>query len=213
MKNFAKRSPRFLLLVLIEFGKISLLSVVLFTISAPVSEFLLSPRAIAQESDGCFMIDSSGRRIDLGALCNRDAQQTLPRSQPQPASATTTSDGVVQVKIKRRARGTPVIDVTFNHNQTFEMILDTGASGTLITARMANSLQLQTVGVINATIADGRKVQFPVGIIGSMSVGSASVSNVPVAISDQIDVGLLGHDFFENFDIKIKKDTVEFYPR
>ena len=34
---------------------------------------------------------------------------------------------VFQAKIKRRAGGTPVIDVVFNGNKTFEMIVDTGA--------------------------------------------------------------------------------------
>ncbi|CAN1209566.1 Aspartyl protease [Tumidithrix helvetica PCC 7403] len=174
------------------------------------SELFIYQNAMAQESDGCFMVDSKGRRIDLGGLCNGGSQQQ--RSQTQPSSSVT-SGGVIQVRIKRRDRGTPVIDVTFNNNQTFEMILDTGASGTLITSRMAYSLQLQPVGVINATIADGSKVQFPVGILRSMSVGSAVVTDVPVAVSDRIEVGLLGHDFFENFDIKIKKDVVEFYPR
>jgi predicted aspartyl protease len=206
MKNLAKSLTR----SLPKIGAIACLGAAVFTLGMAASEFSARQAAIAQESDGCFMVDSQGRKIDLGALCKNSQQWSQPQTQP---SATTTNNGVVQVQIKRRDRGTPVIDVTFNNKQTFEMILDTGASGTLITANMAYALQLQTVSAVNATIADGSKVRFPVGIMKSISIGSAMVSNVPVAVSDRIEVGLLGHDFFENYDIKIKKDVVEFYPR
>ncbi|MEE3716461.1 retropepsin-like aspartic protease [Tumidithrix elongata RA019] len=191
--------------ILARLGAIACLGISVLT----ASELFIHQTAMAQESDGCFMVDSKGRKINLGGLCNNGSQQ---RSQTQPSS-TVTSGGVIQARIKRRDHGTPIIDVTFNNNQTYEMVLDTGASGTLITAQMAYSLQLQAVGAVNATIADGSKVRFPVGIVRSISIGTATVTDVPVAVSDHIEVGLLGHDFFENFDIKIKKDIVEFYPR
>ncbi|MDO4929490.1 MAG: retropepsin-like aspartic protease, partial [Corynebacterium sp.] len=72
-------------------------------------------------------------------------QPAKPRGNPQ----------VFQAKIKRRAGGTPVIDVVFNGNKTFEMILDTGASGTLISQRMATALGVRPVRTVRAGIADG----------------------------------------------------------
>ena len=120
---------------------------------------------------------------------------------------------VFQAKIKRRAGGTPVIDVVFNGNKTFEMILDTGASGTLISQRMATALGVRPVRTVRAGIADGSVVEFPIGVVRSMRVGGAVIQNVEVAIAKQMPIGLLGHDFFGNYDVKIKKDVVEFYVR
>jgi predicted aspartyl protease len=137
-----------------------------------------------------------------------------PRAQPpvsQPASGG--NQKVFQAKIKRRAGGTPVIDVVFNGNKTFEMIVDTGASGTLITQRMATALGVRQVSTGRAGIADGSIVEFPIGLVGSIRVGGAVIQNVEVAIAKQMEIGLLGHDFFGNYDVKIKKDVVEFYVR
>ena len=124
-----------------------------------------------------------------------------------------TDSGVVQVPIIRRAGRTPVIAVSFNDSQTYEMILDTGASGTLITRRMANDLNLRPNGEIVASIADGSQVRFPTGRVSSISVAAARVSEVDVAIADDMEIGLLGHDFFGNYDIRIGKDVVEFSRR
>ena len=138
-----------------------------------------------------------------------------PGAQP-PASGPANPSGnqkVFQAKIKRRAGGTPVIDVVFNGNKTFEMIVDTGASGTLITQRMATALGVKTVGIARAGIADGSVVEFPIGRVQSIGVGGALIRNVEVAIARQMEIGLLGHDFFGNYDVKIKKDVVEFYVR
>ena len=138
-----------------------------------------------------------------------------PGAQP-PASGPANPSGnqkVFQAKIKRRAGGTPVIDVVFNGNKTFEMIVDTGASGTLITQRMATALGVKTVGIARAGIADGSVVEFPIGRVQSIGVGGAQIKNVEVAIAKQMEIGLLGHDFFGNYDVKIKKDVVEFYVR
>ncbi|MEG3989378.1 retropepsin-like aspartic protease [Microcoleus sp. S28C3] len=130
-------------------------------------------------------------------------QPAKPRGNPQ----------VFQAKIKRRAGGTPVIDVVFNGNKTFEMILDTGASGTLISQRMATALGVRPVRTVRAGIADGSVVEFPIGVVRSIRVGGAAIQNVEVAIAKQMPIGLLGHDFFGNYDVKIKKDVVEFYVR
>ncbi|MEG3850291.1 retropepsin-like aspartic protease [Microcoleus sp. herbarium19] len=138
-----------------------------------------------------------------------------PGSQP-PASAPANpsrTQKVFQAKIKRRAGGTPVIDVVFNGNKSFEMIVDTGASGTLITQQMANALGVKPVRTERAGIADGSIVEFPIGRVQSIGVGGALIRNVEVAIARRMEIGLLGHDFFGNYDVKIKKDVVEFYVR
>jgi aspartyl protease family protein len=131
----------------------------------------------------------------------------------QPPASRPGNQKVFKAKIKRRDAGTPVIDVVFNGNKTFEMIVDTGASGTLITQRMASLLGVRPVRTGRAGIADGSVVEFPLGIVRSIQVGGAAIQNVEVAIAQRMQIGLLGHDFFGNYDVKITKDVVEFYVR
>ncbi|PAX46610.1 retropepsin-like aspartic protease family protein [Brunnivagina elsteri] len=120
---------------------------------------------------------------------------------------------VVSVPIKRRMGGTPVIEVTFNGGQAFEMIVDTGASGTVITQNMANVMGVVPVGKAKANTASSKSVIFPIGYVSSMQVGGVKVNRTAVAIAgNELETGLLGHDFFGNYDITIKRDVVEFRP-
>jgi predicted aspartyl protease len=133
--------------------------------------------------------------------------------QPPPILAPTS--GVFQVAIKARHGGTPVVDVTFNGSTQFEMIVDTGASGTVITQQMAAVLGVVPIGKATANTASDRNVEFSIGNVNSIEVGGAVVNNVPVAIAlaTSLDLGLLGQDFFSNYDVTIKRDVVEFRPR
>jgi clan AA aspartic protease (TIGR02281 family) len=122
---------------------------------------------------------------------------------------------VFQAAIKRRVGGTPVIEVTFNRTQKFEMIVDTGASGTVLTEQTANALGLVAVATAKANTASAKAVEFPIGYVDSIAVGGAIVRDIPVAIAPAsiLETGLLGHDFFGNYDVTIKRDVVEFRPR
>ena len=116
--------------------------------------------------------------------------------------------------IKRRIGGTPIIDVTFNDKQRFEMIVDTGASGTVITQQMAELLGVIVVGKAKANTASAQSVEFPIGYVDSMEAGGVKIKKVAVAIAGaELQNGLLGHDFFGNYDITIKSNVVEFRPR
>ncbi|MEA5573284.1 retropepsin-like aspartic protease [Calothrix sp. UHCC 0171] len=167
----------------------------------PVIIALTLPSAATAEDPGaCFMVTSSGRTVNLGKLCGV--------SQPNSTQST-----VFRVPIKRRSAKTPVIDVTFNGNQVFEMILDTGASGTLITQEMAKALKLKPSGTLNASIADGSQIEFKTSVIKTIAVNGLIANNIEVAIAPKADIGLLGHDFFENYDVKILEKQVEFHRR
>lgn len=125
------------------------------------------------------------------------------------------SQKVFQALIKNRNGGTPVVDATFNGAGQFEMIVDTGASGTVITQQMASALGVVPVGKAKANTASDRNVEFAIGYINSIEVGGAVIENVPVAIapSADLEIGLLGQDFFSNYDVTIKRDVVEFHTR
>lgn len=123
------------------------------------------------------------------------------------------TEEVITVPIKRRMGGTPVIEVKFNGNEYFEMIVDTGASGTVITQKMADSLSIVPVGQAKANTASSKAVTFPIGYVNSMEVGEVKVNQIPVAIAGPgLETGLLGHDFFGDYDITIKRDVVQFRP-
>ncbi|MEH2023071.1 retropepsin-like aspartic protease family protein [Nostoc sp.] len=151
---------------------------------------------------------------------------TLPLSPPQetkplspepglpPSAVVIPDEAVFTAPIKRRIGGTPIVEVTFNGQQQFEMIVDTGASGTVITQEMANALGIVTVGKAKANTASSRAVEFPVGYVNSMAVGGVIVNKIPVAIAGaELETGLLGHDFFGNYDVTIKRNVVEFRPQ
>lgn len=161
---------------------------------------LLNNTAKATDPGACFMTTADGRTLDLAKLCGITPVKPL-------------DTGVFRVPIKRRSGKIPVIDVTFNGKKTFEMIVDTGASGTLITQSMANALQLKPNGTLQASIADGSIIKLKTSQVKSIGVGGAMVNNVRVAIAPKAEVGLLGHDFFGNFDVKIGENIVEFYRR
>ena len=121
---------------------------------------------------------------------------------------------VFQVPIKRRAGRTPVVDVTFNGNQVFEMIIDTGASGTVITEEMAQSLGVVPEGEVLADTASGRGVKFSTTTVESIAVNGAEARNVRVAIAgSDLELGLLGQDFFGNYDVSLKQNVIEFHRR
>ena len=135
---------------------------------------------------------------------------------PKPAQleTNTTNPTVFTIPIKRRSGRTPVVEVTFNGQQTFEMIIDTGASGTVITQAMAESLGVVPEGEVIADTASARGIRFRTGRVQSIAVEGVEARNVRVAIgSPELDMGLLGQDFYENYDIWIKKNVIEFHRR
>ncbi|NET02114.1 MAG: aspartyl protease [Sphaerospermopsis sp. SIO1G1] len=160
----------------------------------------LSPVATANDPGGCYMVTSSGKTVSLGSICG---MTKTPSSTPT----------VFRVPIKRRIGKTPIIDVRFNGGQTFEMVFDTGATGILITKKMAQALKFKPMGKVKARIADGSLVEFNTGRVLTVGVGGAVVNNPQVTVAPKAKIGLLGHGFFEKYDLKILKDEIELYPR
>ena len=172
----------------------------------------LQPTAIPQEYPGCFVIDSSGNYRNLPQLCpnvNLDPDGV-------PTGSGSTQAGVFQVPIKSREGGTPVVDVTFNGNQTFEMLFDTGATSTLITTTMAEALNVEAQGTATATIADGSQVEVGVGVVQSVQVGNLMAGEIAVGIAPPGaeeglgNRGLLGQNVYGSYDYTVKQDVIEF---
>jgi aspartyl protease family protein len=166
------------------------------------------PEASAQDESACYMVSTAGKVVDLSGICGSAARPPV-----QVPTTGRRSTGVFQTRIKRRQRGIPVIDVVFNGrngSQVYEMIVDTGASATAITMPMAQALGISTVGMARMTTASQESVNMPLGYVNLIEVNGATAKNVLVAILPVSDIGLLGHDFFGNYEVTVKRDIVEF---
>jgi predicted aspartyl protease len=171
----------------------------------------LSSRVSAEDPGICFMVTSSGKTINLGTICGKKNQiKTIAQVSNNTKSL---SSKITRIPIKRRIGKIPVIDVRFNNHQTYEMILDTGATGTLITRKMANQLSVKSTGIMEAQIADGSQIKLSTGKVKSIAVGGVTAKNIEVAIAPKAGIGLLGHDFFGEYDIKLLENEVQFYRR
>jgi aspartyl protease family protein len=147
-------------------------------------------------------------RIKLEQL----SRETIARP-PQPISA---SQPQGFVAIKRRSGGVPVIDVVFNQRRTFEMMVDSGASITTITRPMARALGIgasQIVDRVTFKTANGL-TQMPIVYLNAVTVGGLTKAQVPVAIAgSDMEMGLLGQDFLQHYDVSLRGSRIEFHDR
>jgi len=123
---------------------------------------------------------------------------------------------IIRVPIKYRWGGVPIVEVVLNNGCafTFDLLLDTGASRTLITKQMAELLKIVPSGTCQSMIADGSVVTFDLGWVQSLAVQTAVVCNIQIAIADnRITYGLLGQDFLARYNVRILENQVEFHPR
>ncbi|HEY9825339.1 MAG TPA: retropepsin-like aspartic protease [Stenomitos sp.] len=118
------------------------------------------------------------------------------------------------VSIKRRDNGVPVIEVGFNQRKSFEMLVDSGASLTVITRQMAAALGITPAHVVRsvtARTANGQ-TQMPIVYVNTMTVGGLTTTQVPVAIAGpDLEIGLLGQDFLQRYDVSLRRDRIEFH--
>lgn len=157
----------------------------------------------------CYMEDASGQSIDLSSLCGGSNGATS-NSRSSYSSGNSRN---FQIPIKRRQSGIPVVEVTLNGTKTYEMLLDTGASGTVLTVKMAQELSLKPKNIVLAETPSHSAVPFRTTIVDSIQVGKNTLKDIEVVVSPTLTIGLLGQDFFGNFDLTIKENVIEFKRR
>ncbi|MGH7827741.1 MAG: retroviral-like aspartic protease family protein [Candidatus Binatia bacterium] len=123
---------------------------------------------------------------------------------PAPSAA----DPSDAIKVPVQMTGASVIvPVTLNRRLKAFLALDTGATTTMISHRVAKRLGLRTDGPrVVATTVTGH-VSIPLARLGSIKVGDAEVYNLSVTVHDlspatRVD-GLLGLDFLKRFHVSI----------
>lgn len=181
------------------------------TTSAVTDTSVTDTAAEGEASTNAETVAAAPRGLDA----DNDASNDTPGANAtEPAASQNTTPGTYEAPIIRRSGGTPVIHVRFNNRYTIEMIVDTGASGTVLTQQVAQTLGIQPIGETNMATASAQNVPFLLGRITSMEVNGASLENAVVAIAGpNLETGLLGNDFFRDYDVTVKSDVVEFRER
>jgi predicted aspartyl protease len=99
-----------------------------------------------------------------------------------------------------------IVPVTFNGALGANLALDTGATITVVSRRIASSLALSPLGTSKVGTVGGI-VTLPLARLKSLKVGDAEVQDLVVSIHDfspdpRIE-GLLGLDFLKNFHVSL----------
>ncbi len=185
------------------------INIIQLIIGSQISMAILTvaPDKISAQPNNCYMEDTQGSLIDLSNLCGGSI--STPTS-PSPRQSNSRS---FYVKIKRREQGIPVVDVLFEGTNTYEMLVDTGASGTVLTVKMAEELGLQPEGYVLVQTPSSKAVALGSTTLKSIKVGNGEIRNVQVVVSPSLHIGLLGQDFFANYNITIKENQIEFQRR
>ena len=158
----------------------------------------------SQEYTGCFMLDERDNLIDLNYVCEGGSDGGV--------ASPTAKAGKFAVEIKRRNSNIPVVDVVFNNNITFEMLFDTGASSISISPQMAIALGIEEESKVPVSTAGGT-IMAGKGRLQSVKVGNIIAKDLEVLISPHLSLGLLGQNFYADYDVTIKQDTIEFSRR
>jgi hypothetical protein len=116
-------------------------------------------------------------------------------------SSTAAPSGSIVVPVLSTGRAT-IVSVTFNHSITANLMLDTGATNSLVSRRIANALSLRPIAssVIHTV---GGAVNVAIARVQSMKVGAAEINELPVIVHDFSPdprfEGLLGMDFLSRY--------------
>jgi clan AA aspartic protease (TIGR02281 family) len=106
-----------------------------------------------------------------------------------------------------------LVSAVLNHTESVLLLLDTGASHTLMTPRVAQRLGVEVTASTPRRImmvADGQRQEVSVVQLAALTVGQATVERLPVAISElfphsaAVD-GLLGMDFLGQFIVTLDR--------
>ena len=145
-------------------------------------------------------------------------QESSPIAVPIPnASAAAAPRGAVIVPVQFAGRSA-IVSALLNRTVTGSLILDTGATSTVISRRLANLLSIRpTATMVGQTV--GGLITAPIARLSSLKIGSAELTDLSVIIHDfsrdlRIE-GLLGMDFLGQFRVSLdsQKQLLVLSPR
>jgi clan AA aspartic protease (TIGR02281 family) len=137
------------------------------------------------------------------------AQEPLRAAEPAKVAPAT----IAKASIPFEKRGqVVVVEVMLNKTVPAKLVVDTGATYTMISAAMARELSIdpqQTQRTMPFQTANG-VIQAPLTSLDSVSLGGMEIKNLTTAIHDAVPsaqgAGLLGLNFLSNFRLDIDTD-------
>lgn len=145
-----------------------------------------------------------------------NAFKEIPSSSPSSPQAASSDDGIT-IPVEMNG-AIIVVPVLLNRSMKTYMIMDTGASLTLISPRAAKQLGLKLGPRVSLITANGT-TSAPLARLGSLKVGKAEAHGVDVTVQNfspdpRID-GLLGLNFLSRFHVSIdsKRQRLTLTPR
>ena len=137
--------------------------------------------------------------------------RSLPHAPPgigadvRSSAASAAQRGAVTIPVTVNGRSV-IVPVTFNHSVNAHLLLDTGASMTMISRRLATVLALPSSGT-RLFSGIGGTVSAPIARVESIKVGDAEVSGMAISVHDISRYphfeGLLGMDFLGRFQVSV----------
>jgi len=133
-------------------------------------------------------------------------EPSLPLSSAVPSSASGASGpDAITVPVVTNG-GSVIVPVVFNGGLKANLALDTGATITVVSQRIASHLALKALGASKVGTVGGI-ITVPRARLRSLKVGEAEVLDLVVSIHDfstdpRIE-GLLGLDFLKNFHVSL----------
>ncbi len=136
-----------------------------------------------------------------------NAEEEVSIDQPSQVQAIQASPLKEDITVPlTKAGGAYIVSVLLNQERTAQLILDTGASMTVLSTNVAIDLGLlgTTDNELLTVNTAGGSVQVNMNYLPSLQVGTAEAKHVAVAIHDLPDIpehieGLLGMSFLKNF--------------
>jgi Aspartyl protease len=156
----------------------------------------------------------SAKKIDshFRSLPNENLVFSLPKA---TSRAPATGAGAIPVQV---SGSRVIVSVNFNNSTFANLLLDTGASRTMISSRIAKILRLQSIG-FGRGYGIGGTVTVSTARLDSVKLGEMERQNLLVMIHDFSPdpsyEGLLGFDFLSHFHISLdlQKSLLVLTPR
>jgi len=174
--------------------------------------------------EGCFRLESSivstphvprkAPQITNGQDVSRtefpqNSSEHSDTSFVQESNLDSSQDSDITIPLEKIG-GSFVVQVNLNNERTAHLIVDTGASMTVLSTNIAIDLGLlgTTDNELLTVNTAGGSVQVNMNYLSSLTVGNAQADNVAVAIHDLPDIpeqieGLLGMSFLKHFLITL----------
>ncbi|MGB3517831.1 MAG: tetratricopeptide repeat protein [Elainellaceae cyanobacterium] len=119
----------------------------------------------------------------------------------------------LRLLIKYMVANCPVVDVVLNGDYRFNMILDPQFSLTLISPVIARTANVIPSGKRWCYTNDGGMIELAVGLLQSVTLGSATHQNITAAIANQETEAVLGQDVLRHYQLRILDQEVELVPK